>query len=82
MEDQARRLVAAGMSVEMAEGLSRDYLNKVAETSNVFSLIEFFSNDRAKKALHAPKTQMDNITLNFMTRKPESFGNIQASLKS
>ena len=53
------------MSVNLAEDLARDYLNKVSQSSNVFTLMDLFSNNTAKRALHDPQVGMDSICFNF-----------------
>jgi len=59
------KLVASGMSVDLAETLARDYLNKVAQQSNTFTLMDLFSSQDAKRALHDPRVDMDKINFNF-----------------
>ena len=53
------KLVAKGMSVDLAETLARDYLNSVAQRSNTFTLMDLFSSNKAKRALHHRDTDMD-----------------------
>mmetsp|Transcript_28549 Transcript_28549/g.38081 ORF Transcript_28549/g.38081 Transcript_28549/m.38081 type:complete len:184 (-) Transcript_28549:2085-2636(-) len=42
IDRQMQRLVANGMSIDLAETLARDYLNRVAQTSSVHTLMDFF----------------------------------------
>ena len=65
IDDQKRRLVAAGMSVNLAEELSRQYLSKLGRQSRLFSLMDFFSSERAKKALHDQSLDMKQICMNY-----------------
>ena len=58
-------LVLAGMSVDLVETCARDYLNKVAQKSNVYTLMEFFSEKNAKKALHDPQVDLRDVCFNF-----------------
>lgn len=53
------------MSVDLAETLARDYLNKIAQSSNTFTLMDLFSSNEAKRALHDPQVDMDKICFNF-----------------
>ena len=70
IDDQMSKLVAKGMSVDLAETLARDYLNSVAQRSNTFTLMDLYSSNKAKRALHHPDTDMDQICFNFQSRMP------------
>ena len=71
LAEQRQRLVSAGMSVELADSLLKQYLNKVTREGNVFSLIDFFVNREAKEALHSPHLAMKDVCLNFATSRPQ-----------
>jgi len=53
------------LSVGVAETLGRDYLNAVARESTVHTLMDLFDNEKAKRALHNPELEMQQICLNF-----------------
>ena len=64
-------LVKTGMSADLAQTLAREYLNKVAQRSSVHTLMDFFSRDSSKTALHAPEVDMDGICLNYQSSTPQ-----------
>ena len=68
------------MSASLAESLSRDYLNRVAQQSSVHTLMDFFCNDQAKQALHNPAVDMKQICLNYQSHRPELATTVRESL--
>jgi len=68
------------MTVDLAETLARDYLNKVASESSVHTLMDFFSDDRAKRALHSPLIEMSNVCINYQTKRPAFPTNLQQGM--
>ena len=69
------------MSVNLADDLSRQYLNKVAQESTVHTLMDFFSNEKAKKALHNPDLDMAQVCLNYQTQRT-NLRSVRAGLAS
>ena len=80
LSQQRERLVSAGMSVKLAETLQRDYLNTVAEQSSVHTLMDFFCNERAKRALHNPVLDLQQVCLNYDTRSPSRYSSVRQGL--
>ena len=58
-------MVAAGMSAELAEQLKKQYVKKLSRSSSKHTLMDFFSNSAAKRALHDPELDMRQICLNY-----------------
>ena len=58
------------MSVDMADTLARRYLAGIKRQSDgVHTLMDFFQDDRAKRALHNPQLDMKQICMNYHTVK-------------
>lgn len=60
------------MSVNLADELCQKYLNQLVREGQVFSLMDFFSDPKAKKALHRSDLQLEEVALNYQTRRPTS----------
>lgn len=73
--------MSAGMSVGLADELSRQYLNKAARLSSVHTLMDFFSNEKAKRALHNPRLDMAQVCLNYQTQRT-NMRSVRAGLAS
>ena len=58
------------MSASLADELSKLYLSKLGRQSQMYSLMDFFSNERAKRALHDPNLDMASICLNYEVQRP------------
>ena len=83
IEAQKQRLVAAGMSVNLVEELSKQYLSKLNQQSTVHTIMDFFSNDRAKRTLHNQSVDMKNICLNYEgNRRASRVSSIRSGIKS
>ncbi len=80
VSEQTDRLVSAGLSVDMADTLGRQYLSTIARESSVHTLMDLFEDEKAKKALHNPLVDMKQIVLNFQSTSPRSAQTVNKSL--
>ena len=80
ISEQTDRLVSAGLSVDMADTLGRQYLSTIARESSVHTLMDLFQDEKAKKALHNLLVDMKQIVLNYQSTTPRSAQTANKSL--
>ena len=68
------------MSESVAQDLKRKYLNQLAKEGNVYTLMDFFCNEKAKRSLHDADLDMKQVSLNFSTRRASVSQGIRASM--
>lgn len=65
----------------MADKLATQYLNNVYDTGNQFTILDFFSNEKAKRALHSEGVSFDDLCFNFTTQST-NYGHDLETFKS
>ena len=68
------------MTANIAEELRRQYLSKLGRQSQLYSLMDFFSSERAKHALHNSSVHMKDICLNYDS--PNRTSSLKAGIKA
>jgi hypothetical protein len=69
---QRVKLISQGMSVKMADDLCQQYLNQLVREGEVYSMMDFFTDAKAKLALHRKDLTIDEVALNYQSRRPFS----------